>query len=82
MYEDSQLEKDALVMKFAEAETRTLDAVAAMHKVERRVRDILKEKESTEKKMRSVVADRQKSVQELNGKVVTTDVFLSCASGA
>ena len=56
-------------MKFAQAETKNMEAKSATEKMESRVRDMLKEKEFMHNKMRAVVADKQKAMTEMQAKV-------------
>jgi hypothetical protein len=58
-----------MVMKFAEAETKNIEARCATEKMESRVRDLLKEKEFNNNKTRAAIADKQKACAELQIKV-------------
>ncbi|XP_076466901.1 coiled-coil domain-containing protein 186-like isoform X2 [Babylonia areolata] len=69
LYEDSCREKDSMVVKFAQAETKNIEAKCAEEKMEARVRDLLKEKEFTNNKMRAAMAEKQKAVGDLKTKM-------------
>ena len=58
-----------MVVKFAEAETKNIEAKCAADKLECRVRDLLKEREFTNNKMRAAMAEKQKAVATLQAKV-------------
>ena len=69
LYEESCREKDSMVVKFAQAETKNIEAKCAADKLECRVRDLLKEKEFISNKMRAAMAEKQKAVTALEVKV-------------
>lgn len=69
MYEETSREKDSMVVRFAEAETKNIEAKRSVEKMEAKVRDVLKEKEFINNKMRAAVADRQKAITDLDAKV-------------
>ena len=58
-----------MVVKFAQAETKNIEAKCAADKLECRVRDLLKEKEFISNKMRAAMAEKQKAVTALEVKV-------------
>nr|KAG5700621.1 hypothetical protein BaRGS_015451 [Batillaria attramentaria] len=68
LYEESAREKDSMVIRFAEAETKNIEAKRAVEKMEAKMRDVLKEKEFLNNKMRAAVADRQKAVADLEAR--------------
>ncbi|KAK7109039.1 coiled-coil domain-containing protein 186-like isoform X2 [Littorina saxatilis] len=67
-YEETCREKDQMVVMFAQAETKNIEAKCAADKLESRVRDLLKEKEFNNNKTRAAVVEKQKAVLELQAK--------------
>ncbi|KAL8615824.1 hypothetical protein ACOMHN_048532 [Nucella lapillus] len=65
LYEECSREKDAMVVRFAESETKNIESKCVEDKMEARVRDMLKEKEFTNNKMRAAMAEKQKAVADL-----------------
>lgn len=70
-----------MVVTFAQAETKNIEAKCAADKLESRVRDLLKEKEFINNKMRAAMAEKQKAVTALQVKVEFKMCMMSPAEG-
>ena len=68
-YEETRHEKDMMVIRFAEAEAKTLEAQQKVEKWEKKVKDVLREKENMVAAVKAAKADRQKALNNQDSKV-------------
>ncbi|XP_025094168.1 coiled-coil domain-containing protein 186-like isoform X1 [Pomacea canaliculata] len=69
LYEDATREKDSMVIRFAEAETKNMESKRAADRLEAKIRELLKEKESLNSKIKAAFTEKQKALAELEIKV-------------
>ncbi|GFO36982.1 coiled-coil domain-containing protein 186 [Plakobranchus ocellatus] len=68
MYDECRKEKDVIVMKFAEAEAKNMEAKRFVEKSEAKIRDALRERENMASGLKAARADRQKVVANYDVK--------------
>ena len=68
-YQDCKREKDMMVVRFAEAEGKTLESRKMVTKWENKVKDVLREKENMVAAVKAANADRQKALANQDAKV-------------
>ena len=68
-YQDCKREKDMMVIRFAEAEGKTLESRKMVTKWENKVKDVLREKENMVAAVKAANADRQKAIANQDAKV-------------
>ncbi|XP_005102302.1 coiled-coil domain-containing protein 186 isoform X2 [Aplysia californica] len=67
-YEDCQREKDMMVVRFAEAEAKTLESRRMVEKWETKIKDAIREKENMAGAVKTAKADRQKAMSSYDAK--------------
>jgi len=80
--DESQREKDGMVMKFAQAEQKNLELVEKLQRAEAAMKDLMTEKDNLTTYLHSLRADKQKLKDLLEKRVsysVTCRIcYLSC----
>ena len=68
-YEDCRREKDTMVVKYAQAESRNLELQGHMTKMQMQMKEWMKEKEMMIQRFRQFKADKQKAVDAYEARV-------------
>lgn len=68
MYEDCRREKDMMVVKFAEAEAKNMEAKKMTEKSETKVREAFRERENMANALKAAKVDRQRAISNYDAK--------------
>ena len=69
MYEDCRREKDTMVVKFAAAEAKNMEAKKISEKSETKVRDAFRDRDNMASALKAAKVDRQRAIANYDGKV-------------
>ncbi len=72
MYEDCLKEKEGMVVKYAQAESKNIDVQERGAKIEARMREMMREREQMVTRFKQLKADREKAIAAYEHRVGLT----------